>query len=74
MPEYISQHYLCWTDNDFDLIKVGPGPTGSHTIGPMKATYDFPQRIRLLPESILSSASTIEVIRYGSLIATSKGY
>ena len=25
----------------FDLLKCGPGPSSSHTIGPMKAGYDF---------------------------------
>ena len=25
----------------FDLFKVGPGPSSSHTIGPMKAAKDF---------------------------------
>ena len=32
----------------FDLFKVGPGPSSSHTIGPMKAAKDFLSRIRTL--------------------------
>src|SRR5262245_27295491 len=27
-----------------ELYKVGPGPSSSHTIGPMRITYDFYQR------------------------------
>lgn len=58
----------------FDLYKVGPGPSSSHTIGPMKAAYDFLQRIRRLPPSILKTASAVEAILYGSLAATGKGH
>jgi L-serine dehydratase len=27
-----------------EFYKVGPGPSSSHTIGPMRITYDFYQR------------------------------
>ncbi len=58
----------------FDLFKVGPGPSSSHTIGPMKAAYDFLHRIEQLPSEKLSSATAIEVILYGLLAATGKGH
>jgi len=29
-----------------EFYKVGPGPSSSHTIGPMRITYDFYQRCR----------------------------
>src|SRR5215472_6072605 len=32
-----------------EFYKVGPGPTSSHTIGPMRITYDFYQRCTKLP-------------------------
>ena len=32
-----------------ELYKVGPGPSSSHTIGPMRITHDFYQRCRALP-------------------------
>jgi L-serine dehydratase len=33
-----------------EFYKVGPGPSSSHTIGPMRITYDFYQRAAKLPE------------------------
>ena len=32
-----------------EFYKVGPGPSSSHTIGPMRITYDFYQRCTQLP-------------------------
>src|SRR5688572_18259147 len=32
-----------------EFYKVGPGPSSSHTIGPMRITYDFYQRSTKLP-------------------------
>jgi len=29
------------TTSLFEIFKIGPGPSSSHTIGPMKAGYDF---------------------------------
>ncbi|MFZ4622255.1 MAG: L-serine ammonia-lyase [Bacteroidota bacterium] len=62
------------TTSIFDLFKVGPGPSSSHTIGPMKAAYDFLRRITQLPPDVLSTATSIDVILYGSLAATGKGH
>ena len=33
----------------FDLFKCGPGPSSSHTIGPMKAAADFAALCAALP-------------------------
>lgn len=62
------------TTSIFDLFKVGPGPSSSHTIGPMKAAYDFLRRITQLPSDRIASATSIDVILYGSLAATGKGH
>lgn len=62
------------TTSLFDLFKVGPGPSSSHTIGPMKAAYDFLRRIQMLPGSVVQSATDIRVILYGSLAATGAGH
>ncbi len=62
------------TTSFFDLFKVGPGPSSSHTIGPMKAAFDFLQRIGQLPELVLQRATSIRVYLYGSLSATGKGH
>ena len=32
-----------------EFYKVGPGPSSSHAIGPMRITYDFYQRCTKLP-------------------------
>nr|MBP9212537.1 L-serine ammonia-lyase [Bacteroidota bacterium] len=62
------------TTSIFDLFKVGPGPSSSHTIGPMKAAFDFLRRINALPETLTRSASEIRIILYGSLAATGAGH
>lgn len=62
------------TTSIFDLFKVGPGPSSSHTIGPMKAAFDFRQRLALLPESVQTRANAIHIYLYGSLSATGKGH
>ncbi len=62
------------TTSIFDLFKIGPGPSSSHTIGPMKAAYDFLQRAKALPESQLAEPLQIKIHLYGSLSATGKGH
>src|SRR5262245_49890273 len=37
-----------------EFYKVGPGPSSSHTIGPMRITYDFYQRCAKLPADQLA--------------------
>src|SRR5262245_57126296 len=39
-----------------EFYKVGPGPSSSHTIGPMRITYDFYQRCTKLPADKLAKA------------------
>jgi len=57
-----------------EFYKVGPGPSSSHTIGPMRITYDFYQRCTKLPAAQLAKATGFEVHLYGSLSATGKGH
>ena len=57
-----------------EFYKVGPGPSSSHTIGPMRITYDFYQRCTKLPSDQLAKATGFEVHLYGSLSATGKGH
>lgn len=57
-----------------EFYKIGPGPSSSHTMGPMRITYDFFQRISKLPEDQLKRATAIKVHLYGSLSATGKGH
>ncbi len=57
-----------------EFYKVGPGPSSSHTIGPMRITYDFYQRCTKLPADQLSQATAFRVNLFGSLSATGKGH
>jgi L-serine dehydratase len=57
-----------------EFYKVGPGPSSSHTIGPMRITYDFYQRCTKLPADQLSKATGLKVHLFGSLSATGKGH
>jgi L-serine dehydratase len=57
-----------------EFYKVGPGPSSSHTIGPMRITYDFYQRATKLPEDKLAQATALKVHLFGSLSATGKGH
>jgi L-serine dehydratase len=57
-----------------EFYKVGPGPSSSHTIGPMRITYDFYQRCTKLSADQLAKATTLQVNLFGSLSATGKGH
>jgi L-serine dehydratase len=57
-----------------EFYKVGPGPSSSHTIGPMRITYDFYQRCTKLPADQLAKATALRVHLFGSLSATGKGH
>src|SRR6476620_3181390 len=57
-----------------EFYKVGPGPSSSHTIGPMRITYDFYQRCTKLPADQLAKAAGLKVHLLGSLSATGKGH
>jgi L-serine dehydratase len=56
-----------------EFFKMGPGPSSSHTMGPMRITYDFYQRVAQLPEDKLKRATGLKVHLHGSLSATGKG-
>jgi L-serine dehydratase len=57
-----------------EFYKVGPGPSSSHTIGPMRITYDFYQRCTKLPQQVRDQATALKVHLFGSLSATGKGH
>ena len=57
-----------------EFYKMGPGPSSSHTMGPMRITYDFFQRVSKLPEAQLKRATALKVHLFGSLSATGKGH
>ncbi len=57
-----------------EFYKMGPGPSSSHTMGPMRITYDFYQRVSKLPTDELKRATALKVHLYGSLSATGEGH
>jgi len=57
-----------------EFYKVGPGPSSSHTIGPMRITYDFYQQAVKLPADKLAKATKLQVNLFGSLSATGEGH
>ena len=57
-----------------EFYKIGPGPSSSHTMGPMRITYDFFQRVSKLPEAQLKRATALKVHLFGSLSQTGKGH
>ena len=57
-----------------EFYKVGPGPSSSHTMGPMRITYDFYQRCTQLPPDQLAKATGMKVHLFGSLSATGVGH
>ncbi len=62
------------TTSIFELLKIGPGPSSSHTIGPMKAGLDFMERISEVPLEQRLKADTLEIRLFGSLSATGEGH
>ena len=54
------------------MIKIGIGPSSSHTMGPWKATEDFLTLIR--SKNNLNSVVKVKVQLFGSLAKTGKGH
>jgi len=57
-----------------EFYKMGPGPSSSHTMGPMRIGYDFYQRVTKLPPDQLKRATKLQVHLFGSLSQTGKGH
>ncbi len=58
----------------FDFFKTGPGPSSSHTMGPMVAAHNFINICQELPPSKLKKAHAIYIELLGSLSATGIGH
>jgi L-serine dehydratase len=56
----------------FDMLKIGVGPSSSHTLGPWRAAERFLSELR--EEKILDTIIAIKVDLYGSLSLTGKGH
>jgi L-serine dehydratase len=62
------------TTSIFDIFKIGPGPSSSHTIGPMKAAGAFLRTLQDAPTNLIKQIRSIDVYLYGSLSATGLGH
>ena len=58
----------------FEIFKAGPGPSSSHTIGPMLAGADFIRCLRNLDPDLLARARGVRVRLLGALSATGRGH
>lgn len=56
----------------FDIFKIGIGPSSSHTVGPMKAGYEFSRD--LVELGILGELTRVQVDVHGSLSLTGRGH
>ncbi len=62
------------TTSIFDIFKTGPGPSSSHTIGPMKAALLFQDAMTGLSPDTPGQSLEIDVHLFGSLSLTGKGH
>jgi len=56
----------------FDMLKIGVGPSSSHTLGPWRAAMRFLDKLALTTD--ISEIETLKVDLYGSLSLTGKGH
>ena len=56
----------------FDMLKIGVGPSSSHTLGPWRAAERFLKELH--EENILEKTVRVRVDLYGSLSLTGKGH
>jgi L-serine dehydratase len=56
----------------FDLLKIGVGPSSSHTVGPMRIALRFVRELEARHE--LDAVAELEVRLYGSLALTGRGH
>lgn len=56
----------------FDMLKIGVGPSSSHTLGPWRAAEKWIQELK--DEHLFNLVETISVDLYGSLSLTGRGH
>lgn len=56
----------------FDMLKIGVGPSSSHTLGPWRAALHFVDRLR--SDGDLAEITSVEVRFFGSLAKTGRGH
>ncbi len=56
----------------FDMLKIGVGPSSSHTLGPWRATQQWIEKLK--NETLFDDITHIHIDLYGSLSLTGKGH
>lgn len=56
----------------FDILKIGVGPSSSHTLGPWRAAERWIKKLR--EKELFDQVEAVEVDLYGSLSLTGKGH
>ena len=56
----------------FDMLKIGVGPSSSHTLGPWRAAQQWIENLK--SKQLFNSINQIEIDLYGSLSLTGKGH
>jgi len=56
----------------FDMLKIGVGPSSSHTLGPWRAAERFLKELK--EENILETTTRVKIDLYGSLSLTGTGH
>ena len=56
----------------FDMLKIGVGPSSSHTLGPWRAAERFLSELQT--ENLFDKIKRVKVDLYGSLSLTGKGH
>ncbi|MFK7920224.1 MAG: L-serine ammonia-lyase [Ilumatobacter sp.] len=56
----------------FDMLKIGVGPSSSHTLGPWRAALYFVERLR--HDNTLDTTESVRVEFFGSLAKTGRGH
>jgi L-serine dehydratase len=57
----------------FDLLKIGIGPSSSHTVGPMRAAARFVDH-QLVQKGLLDQVARVHAELFGSLALTGRGH
>ncbi|MEP0265784.1 L-serine ammonia-lyase [Dokdonia sp.] len=56
----------------FDMLKIGVGPSSSHTLGPWRAARRFIKKLK--DEQLFNTVESLHIDLYGSLSLTGKGH
>ena len=57
-----------------DMLKIGVGPSSSHTVGPMIAALEFRNKVMALSDLASAADLRLQVELYGSLSLTGRGH